>query len=533
MLSVKKYPLKIKVISLVIFLFFTGVASGGEISCKGLCGKVLCLVAGDQDNDRIFAGTTEGLFVSEKGKNNWKEERLPAGSGGVKDICFMGGEVVVLTVKGLVYRKEDEGWEIKRTPGRMTGMSADNDGMVVWSEREIYFSGTPAGSISKLGLSKRCGRIVDVLNSGGRIACLSDGRFFICDAREKNWRDLAFHDANTGEEDEADMTEPAEEEESDVITPVAGHIEYCEDTDGFVVLDNGNIYMVAPDDMTYLKIPEKLPSAYDPVSVGYGGGTIFALAGDGVFALRKDGHGWDMIFRAPGAGSVPCMEIYGSGECGTGILLGRGSEVYELCMGNVELPDTGTDGGYGEWFMAPGPDIKEVCRKAVEYADVSPSKIRKWRDALKWKGLFPRVSLSFSESSDDNKEIYTSATTSYVFEGPRETDNDWGVNFTWDLSELVWDASETSIDVRSKLMVQLRNDILDEVTRLYFERKRTIQLILDRERATGSRKERKDLGGARKDVHRVEELTAYIDAYTGGWFSTETSKISSDDTACP
>jgi len=55
-------------------------------------------------------------------------------------------------------------------------------------------------------------------------------------------------------------------------------------------------------------------------------------------------------------------------------------------------------------------------------------------------------------------------------------------------------------------MVQLREDILEEVTRLYFERKKLIREV--------------SIGNASMEkTFRVEELTAYIDAYTGGEFS--------------
>ena len=69
---------------------------------------------------------------------------------------------------------------------------------------------------------------------------------------------------------------------------------------------------------------------------------------------------------------------------------------------------------------------------------------------------------------------------------------------------------QTTIDSRSKLMVELREDILDQVTRLYFERRR-LQLEL-----------RNDLSieppvKIEKQL-RLAELTALIDSYTGGQF---------------
>jgi len=71
-------------------------------------------------------------------------------------------------------------------------------------------------------------------------------------------------------------------------------------------------------------------------------------------------------------------------------------------------------------------------------------------------------------------------------------------------------------------MVQLRDDILEEVTRLYFERKR---LLLEAARLEEDRsRDNEDRSGIflakllEKKI-RVEELTAYIDAYTGGRYS--------------
>ena len=63
----------------------------------------------------------------------------------------------------------------------------------------------------------------------------------------------------------------------------------------------------------------------------------------------------------------------------------------------------------------------------------------------------------------------------------------------------------------SYLVVQLRDDVLDEVTRLYFERRRLqINLFLD------PPKELKDK--IEKDL-RLQELTAGVDALTGGYLS--------------
>jgi hypothetical protein len=62
-------------------------------------------------------------------------------------------------------------------------------------------------------------------------------------------------------------------------------------------------------------------------------------------------------------------------------------------------------------------------------------------------------------------------------------------------------------------MVQLRDDILDEVTKLYFERIR-VKMELDN-LSLEERKKRFE-----KEL-RLHELTASLDALTGGYFSQQ------------
>ena len=89
----------------------------------------------------------------------------------------------------------------------------------------------------------------------------------------------------------------------------------------------------------------------------------------------------------------------------------------------------------------------------------------------------------------------------------------WDVSLGWDLGDLVWNDAQTSIDVRSRLAVQLRNDILDEVNKYYFERIR-IKIELDN-LSLEERKKRFE-----KEL-RLQELTASLDALTGGYLSRQ------------
>ena len=76
---------------------------------------------------------------------------------------------------------------------------------------------------------------------------------------------------------------------------------------------------------------------------------------------------------------------------------------------------------------------------------------------------------------------------------------------------MVFSSEQTSIDVRSRLMVQLRDDILDEVTRLYFERRRLQLELASQDSLSPKARSEKEL--------RLEELAASIDGLTGGYLS--------------
>ena len=125
--------------------------------------------------------------------------------------------------------------------------------------------------------------------------------------------------------------------------------------------------------------------------------------------------------------------------------------------------------------------------------------------------LLPKVNIGIDRGSSDTYEIYTSSTTSYWMDGPQDDTEGWDLNLTWDLGDLVWNPLQTSIDVRSKLMVQLRDDIVDEVNRAYFERRRLQVELLMEPPANVQTLLKKRL--------RIQELTASLDGLTGGDFS--------------
>jgi hypothetical protein len=170
-----------------------------------------------------------------------------------------------------------------------------------------------------------------------------------------------------------------------------------------------------------------------------------------------------------------------------------------------------------------GPTIQQVQKWAIDYAQVDPQKIIEWREQLKKRAWFPKFSVGMSQdknrtTSDNIWGSYTGGGQQFIGTDDKTFYNNlgWDVSLSWDLGDVIWSSDETSIDSRAKLMVELRQDILDQVTRLYFERRR-IEILLQSSDET-------DPMIILEQQMRLEELTALIDAFTGGKFSGEIEK---------
>ena len=242
-------------------------------------------------------------------------------------------------------------------------------------------------------------------------------------------------------------------------------------------------------------------------------GKIFVATRKGVFEYNRDKKIWSAIYYG--------MED----EKARRLLSAKNTKLWVVCKRRVyktELNNTGLLSSESVKVkrifsrFQDEPNINEVMDMAINYAEVYPGKISQWRSQVKFKALLPKVNFGIDRGASDTYEIYTSSSNSYWVDGPRDTSDGWDLSLSWDLSDLIWNPSQTTIDIRSKLMVQLRDDILDEVTRSYFERRR-----LQIELLTGPPAELPLLLTKRL---RIQELTANIDGLTGGDFSKSIEK---------
>jgi ligand-binding sensor domain-containing protein len=224
--------------------------------------------------------------------------------------------------------------------------------------------------------------------------------------------------------------------------------------------------------------------------------TLYLGTAKGFFRLDLKNNTSKQIFEGIYAQEIFWVTFSSSGEIYLATLMGLFKNDY-FTPSSIRISV--------EEFLEKEPSISEVQQQALRYNETHPDKIRDWRNALKFRALFPSLSLNY------DKTIYGASSGQFAV-GPR----DWGVSFSWDIADLVWNPYEDDIDTRSRLNTQLRLDILDEINRVYFER-----LRLKRELLASSLPEEELF---QKEL-RFRELTAIIDGYTGGYFSKRLNEL--------
>ena len=439
------------------------------LSVKGGNRKVNFLAADPRDKNALYAATGNGLFYSKDKAKSWK--RIFQGKDYLENECTaiaIFSPVIYLGTRSGLFLSRDNGRNWQRQPG-------------------------------KVGTSQILAIAYDKNRPGCAYVACADGVFKATDSRE-GWA-LIFspHILENDKEQGGDLDEAKGTSASDIR-----HLEIDCENSILYLATYGGIYKSIDQGKSWDSFCGLGLLSKDVQHIFLSRqGRLYAASRPGIFEYRS--QRWQELslkLSAQDVRVIACDElgnIYAG--CDTGLFKARKLALDDRKESAVSA------------YLKHAPDIREIQQVAVDYAEVQPEKIKLWRKQAARKALFPQVSVGIDRNTTDLWHWEGGSTTKTdddILRRGRDSIN-WDVTLSWDLGEIIWNGDQTSIDSRSKLMVELRDNILDEVTRLYFERLR-VQMELDN-LTLEDRKKRLE-----KEL-RLRELGALLDGLSGGYFS--------------
>jgi hypothetical protein len=216
---------------------------------------------------------------------------------------------------------------------------------------------------------------------------------------------------------------------------------------------------------------------------------------------------------SPPAGGVPVRAI--AGDARTLYLATEAG----LMAGRTDPPPRAAGSPPASFDASGGPGIQRVHRAAIEYLELHRGRFEQLRRRVNRRGWLPIVTLRGDHAADESRstdydEAYLSGDTRHLVDRDFDRGRDWGValTLTWDFADLAYHPEEVDVSRESRELIELRDDVLDEITQLYFERRRVLAELAGLADPAASARLRL----------RADELAAGIDAWTGGWFGRNT-----------
>ncbi len=437
--------------------------------------QVRALAYQPKDKFAIYAATGNGLFFSPDQAKTWR--RIFQGRSSLEKDC----RALAITEDSIYL-------------GTGAGLFVSSDRGRSW-KRQLNALGY--SRILAIALNQNDRRTVYVASVEGLFKTLNGSQ-----AWEKVFAGFAT-ESNPENGEDSDETE-IEENRSSLIRFVAVDPENPDR----IYLATGNGVLESNDNgKSWKKITDQglLKKNVEEILVGPGA-QLFCATKTGLFSFQQD-HWQNFSVRLiPGQIYGVSYDNYGS----LYVACSKGLFKAGIAAGSSEKDK---EEKTKEDFLKDGPDIAEVQQAAIRFAEVEPEKIQNWRKLAAKKAWLPSLKMGLNRETTDLWHWESGSSTKEYDDILRKGRDavGWDISFNWDLGDIIWSEAQNSIDVRSRLTVQLRNDILDEVTKLYFERIRVKRELERFDFIEPKKKEEKEL--------RVRELAAYLDGLTGGFFT--------------
>ena len=500
-------------------------------------GSAEFLVAHPQNPDLLFIGTGGNLYASFDQGKNWKQLIGLGANAKVNRLYFETGRIFLLSSEGL-FESQDQGKNWKKIFG---GAGSEESNVLSLSQNphglDSFYLGTSGGLFASHDNGKTWRKEANELARQFIYALKTDSEneeLFI--AAEKGlYRILPNRFEQVYETRSRTNLEQSKAEieagvDSDLETETGkDQIQTIAMADSpsstlaigtqkgvWVSEDEGNHWERLP--LSGFQSLNILDLVYSPKQK-----TFFAATEKGVYVYDRPGKHWRALQEGLPLARInqlaliagPYETLYAVGENGA----------YQIIFGpetnnpEINLPLSEAKRQLFAHLIRSEPAITTIQKQAIRYANVSHWKTKRWQWASRFRALIPSFSVGKDFSRGDSIDLDRGGTSDadrYIV-GPPDKSQSWSYDLNWDLADLLWNSSQTSVDSREKLMVELRDDILSEITRLYFERRRAQAEFVLRPPA--------DLLEQTHSLLRIDELTASIDALTDSYLSRELQKL--------
>lgn len=163
------------------------------------------------------------------------------------------------------------------------------------------------------------------------------------------------------------------------------------------------------------------------------------------------------------------------------------------------------------------PTVQEVQKMAIEYASLQPKLINEWLRKVRAAPWLPKFKTGLTHDADSGQSIREKIGEPNTLFTRDFANLRAHLDMEWQLNKLIFNEEEINIMHENNRQTTLRMQVIDAVTEIYFARRKAqLECKLRNESAEE----------ALLHQVRIEELSAQIDGFTGGWWSEQLAKAS-------
>lgn len=260
------------------------------------------------------------------------------------------------------------------------------------------------------------------------------------------------------------------------------------------------------------RITTGLPPGTDPTALAADEAGVWLASDRGLFH-RAGGE----AFRTAGATGVSFVDVDADGTQRFAV----GPRGVWRDITGAGMPDANPVASAARTRPRPcidsdAPSIAAVQRAVIQAQGLGLERLSRWRRRVEQRGALPEFELRFGlggrrDRSSDRDQSFTSGAVRNLHDQSRDRERDFDVqaSLRWDLGDARFHPEEIDVAREVREWIELRDEILDETGRLYFDRQAAAEACAqlppgDPERAALTR--------------RMNAAGAGLDAWTDGWW---------------